>query len=117
MVSTVSNLLKTLLVIRGEVPRSSLQKDVGETVNLTQRCSQVVGHRITECLQLLIGGDEFRIASLHFGVQVLNLILYPFALCDVSYGAGNEDPLFCLKRAEADFYWELMTILVQTEQF
>src|SRR5271166_5282876 len=46
-----------------------------------------------------------------------NLFLGPLSVSDIANGAGNQNALFGLKRAEADLHRKLASILVQAVQF
>src|SRR5690606_3618991 len=96
------------------------QQRLTETIQRSQRSTQVVGYGIAEGFQLFIDRlklcRSFTNAAFQFNVQVVDFF-QALAICDVSYRADDRNAVVGLYGAETDFDRELASIFAQREQF
>jgi hypothetical protein len=98
------------------VPAQVLDEGRGKRLNVTERRPQVMSQRGCERFQLLIGCGQLDIAVCKSNVQEFDLAFRPFALGNISDGAGNQLPLLGFKRAETDLHREFGAVLALSEE-
>src|SRR6266567_4217985 len=109
-----------------EVPAASLVELVAaqfldylaEAVDIYYRFAQVVGNRVIECLQLPVGGFQFRGPSRQVGVQHFDFLLRPLALGDVLlYGDKiGDDAVRIHDRGNGDGLNVMVTVLFTVDE-
>src|SRR5713226_4801986 len=84
-------------------------EQVRKTENGVQRRAQLVAHRGEKLILELA-------SALRFFLGVHEELLCPFAFCDIPNGAGHQNALFGMQRAQTDLDREFGSVPTRTEQ-
>src|SRR5207237_4865010 len=60
LMGTLADALQIFFGFRFQLWTTRFPQQIGKTLNVAERSTQIVSHRISKCFQLLIGSIEFR---------------------------------------------------------
>src|SRR5258708_1841251 len=117
MMCTAPDLVEALFVIRSEILRSPLEKDLRESIDLAQGSPQVMRDRIAKCIQLPVANRQFRESGIQFCVELTNFFFLDFSIADVPDRGGYKSAFFRFQWTQADLNRNLVSVLVQAIEF